>query len=437
MLPLGKKSLAEIQNLPDAADRVKAAASLLEFILCAIDPGAFDDFARSLPIGELVARNRRKLLRYNDVLFALRVRHELEHTRATGTGVGPAEVARASSHLLSAITNLLPVLDAELQRDVEGIKSRGAASETTATDSGIGLKASRPRPRAASVERSRRWSSANALVGLAFFAMIAYLAVLATASRYGSTTPRDDRGVRTREGAPPHSDQPGAAPKPDPPGADPPSVAGAYATFSEGRANPSARRQDEDGVEIRHRIRVVGMLDKEVEVSCYFYDAGGNALRDLNQSYRSTDGQVSIGKKAMVTYRDAIFREFILFIPLSELHAPAGEQQVAVNCEAFDSGRSVGKSDWLKFTVVARSPQIRPSFSCGAARSRVELLICGSPELAALDRRMADAYVAARKGPGATREVQGAQRRWLQSRDACPDSACIAKRYRERIAQLE
>jgi uncharacterized protein YecT (DUF1311 family) len=82
---------------------------------------------------------------------------------------------------------------------------------------------------------------------------------------------------------------------------------------------------------------------------------------------------------------------------------------------------------------------ILPSFPCAKAESKVELLICGSAELAALDRRMAKTYSGARKGlePEDAKALREAQKRWLRSRDACDDAACVTRRYRGRLAELE
>jgi len=87
----------------------------------------------------------------------------------------------------------------------------------------------------------------------------------------------------------------------------------------------------------------------------------------------------------------------------------------------------------------ASTEPIRPSFPCTRAESRVELLICGSAELARLDRQLARSYGDARRrmDQDAFAEVRAAQKRWLRSRDACTDDACVAKRMGERLAELE
>ena len=64
-------------------------------------------------------------------------------------------------------------------------------------------------------------------------------------------------------------------------------------------------------------------------------------------------------------------------------------------------------------TVVAQG--VYPSFDCARARTSVEHMICGNPNLARRDR---------------------AQRSWLQSRNACTSVRCVAASYDYRMKQL-
>lgn len=71
-----------------------------------------------------------------------------------------------------------------------------------------------------------------------------------------------------------------------------------------------------------------------------------------------------------------------------------------------------------------------PSFDCAKASSSVEVMICGSRELSALDVQMAAAYKAA----PASRELRATQIDWRKSvRDACQDEACVANAYKNRL----
>ena len=88
-----------------------------------------------------------------------------------------------------------------------------------------------------------------------------------------------------------------------------------------------------------------------------------------------------------------------------------------------------------------------PSFDCAKA-SGIESVICGDPELAAADRRMADFYRVAMTGAlGVGSNQLVTQRKWLQERDrACSGEAwkefyrsphaCVAAEYDDRLEQL-
>ena len=84
------------------------------------------------------------------------------------------------------------------------------------------------------------------------------------------------------------------------------------------------------------------------------------------------------------------------------------------------------------------SADARPSFNCSYARTRGEVAVCRSPELAALDRQMASQYYRAiaaadrrqRRTLTATRDS------FIRYRDGCPNDACIAETYRGRMREI-
>ena len=81
---------------------------------------------------------------------------------------------------------------------------------------------------------------------------------------------------------------------------------------------------------------------------------------------------------------------------------------------------------------------VRPSFNCANARTRGEVAVCRSPELASLDRQMANFFVSARRGadPGTRATLERTRSRFLSYRDTCRNDACIADAYRGRISEI-
>ncbi len=86
----------------------------------------------------------------------------------------------------------------------------------------------------------------------------------------------------------------------------------------------------------------------------------------------------------------------------------------------------------------ARTATARPSFNCRYARSRVEKQICGSSDLAARDRAMANVYSRANdRADGETKRALSASRlRFLAYRDRCGSEECVASAYEDRIAEI-
>lgn len=76
----------------------------------------------------------------------------------------------------------------------------------------------------------------------------------------------------------------------------------------------------------------------------------------------------------------------------------------------------------------AESSRIQASFDCAKAASNIERLICGSPEAAAADKRLAAAYKTARTKTADSLALKAEQEVWLaQERNACADTACLVR----------
>jgi uncharacterized protein len=87
----------------------------------------------------------------------------------------------------------------------------------------------------------------------------------------------------------------------------------------------------------------------------------------------------------------------------------------------------------------AQSPGVRPSFSCAKATKAPERLICGDPELARLDRIMADLFAETRSlllNAEQTSQADATQRGWLANRNRCREIQCLRRAYFGRITEL-
>lgn len=79
-----------------------------------------------------------------------------------------------------------------------------------------------------------------------------------------------------------------------------------------------------------------------------------------------------------------------------------------------------------------------PSFNCRVARSRSERMVCSSPQLASLDREMSSRFYSAlsRGNEGVRAELRRTRDSFLRYRERCPDEACVAQAYRDRMDEI-
>ena len=86
----------------------------------------------------------------------------------------------------------------------------------------------------------------------------------------------------------------------------------------------------------------------------------------------------------------------------------------------------------------ARPSGARPSFNCGAARTRGERAVCSDAGLATLDRNMAAQYVRAMASasPDEQALLRRTRDRFLSYRDRCPDNRCIGDAYVGRMREI-
>ena len=81
-----------------------------------------------------------------------------------------------------------------------------------------------------------------------------------------------------------------------------------------------------------------------------------------------------------------------------------------------------------------------PSFDCNKASGEFEQLVCKEPELAALDRQLADSFAQALAKSADKARLQAEQRGWIKGRDGCwkagDKTACVRDAYVVRIVDL-
>lgn len=88
----------------------------------------------------------------------------------------------------------------------------------------------------------------------------------------------------------------------------------------------------------------------------------------------------------------------------------------------------------ITLVVCAVSAQAA-SFDCAKARTKIEHIICDTPEISKLDEVLATHYRVEQAGTDAG-ELKKKQREWLKERNGCADANCVKRAYEKRIADV-
>jgi uncharacterized protein len=119
---------------------------------------------------------------------------------------------------------------------------------------------------------------------------------------------------------------------------------------------------------------------------------------------------------------------------------PAPEHQLPIASvrPGFTRPRLVQLAGATLLAIGLATDAVGASFDCTRAGTRVEKMICADAELSRLDSELGTLYGDLRRNAGSNEAtLKRDQRIWLKERNACTDSACLAKAYRERIGQLK
>lgn len=124
-------------------------------------------------------------------------------------------------------------------------------------------------------------------------------------------------------------------------------------------------------------------------------------------------------------------------------HAAPVTETVTVEGSPGATGAPTTAAGGTATVTVTQAPAsaAAPSFDCAKAGSEAEKLVCKDPELAALDRTLADDYQKALSRPGSDKDMLlSTQNGWVSGRDDCWKEAdlgrCVREAYLTRIFEL-
>jgi uncharacterized protein len=92
---------------------------------------------------------------------------------------------------------------------------------------------------------------------------------------------------------------------------------------------------------------------------------------------------------------------------------------------------------WASATIAFAVSAEAASFDCAKATTKVEHIICDTPEISKLDEELAERYKAALQDQTKAEQIRQSQRQWMKERNNCSDAACAKSAYEKRLSALQ
>jgi hypothetical protein len=143
----------------------------------------------------------------------------------------------------------------------------------------------------------------------------------------------------------------------------------AKATIKNVEVTHNVFQSDQPGIQIRLCFSIQNRKGLSCGVLAYFRDEQGKGLVDLNNKFKTTTGHVCVGTSFTPDFEDALFNDYILFLPYAELDQPDGKRNLQFNVQIYDD---TGKE------FIAKSEPVHFAFSKEGTNMRGESLTTAS-----------------------------------------------------------
>lgn len=108
------------------------------------------------------------------------------------------------------------------------------------------------------------------------------------------------------------------------------------ATISKIEVNHNVLHSGQPGIQICMAFSIQHRKGILCEMNGYFYDEHGHSLLDVNNKFRTVSGKVCIGTNFTPEFDDALFNDYLLFMPYVELDQPDGSRKLSFNVQIYD-----------------------------------------------------------------------------------------------------
>lgn len=124
----------------------------------------------------------------------------------------------------------------------------------------------------------------------------------------------------------------------------------ASATIRNVRSEFNVMQGNQKGMRIHIEFSTSKFWGRTGLVAAYFCFDDGTPLKDMNQKYRTTTGDVSAVQTFVPLYLNSQYDDFVLFIPYDELHMSPGKHNLKFIVRIWDDNtRELACSNWVFF----------------------------------------------------------------------------------------
>lgn len=123
-----------------------------------------------------------------------------------------------------------------------------------------------------------------------------------------------------------------------------------YAKFQEIWVDHNVNLNGNKGMIIHVKFDIYGMLNKTGQCAAYFYYSNGNPLKDNNQSFRTSTGNVATHVNFTPNYDGCTFNDLTIFMPYSELHLN-NNASCYFTISLWNDNTEVAKSEKNEFNI--------------------------------------------------------------------------------------
>ena len=126
------------------------------------------------------------------------------------------------------------------------------------------------------------------------------------------------------------------------------------ATIEEINVDHGVYQNNAKGMKIHVKFTISGCKGESCRCIAYFYE-NGKEMRDTNNSYQTSDGQVALGDDFHPGYENTKYDDFVMFMPMSELHTKSTIGEIpcyfSVQIYNIDTKSFIGNEKKYYFTI--------------------------------------------------------------------------------------